>query len=389
MKILFVCGAGRVFGREMVTLSLMKGLRERGHEVSCVTSRWSNGEFERRIAALSIPFVALPLGFISKTLSLSALGMTFEQVRKLPSLWVGYKRIKESLKPDVVVHSAFHHTLLLMPLLRNSIDVFHVHDAFAPTRFYRAIFKAFNKRIDAFVGVSRFVANTLRSLELPPAKVHFVLNGITRAQSEDCSKNGNNGISEETSAVSNLPLRIGIVGQVAEWKGHEDLVDALHILDKRGEKFVCKIYGDGNEEFTSRLKCQIVNYGLADKVKWMGFVDDRAKIYCNIDVCVTPSRFQEPFGMVAAEAAIFGLPVIATRLGGLPEIVLDQRTGYLIDVNSPEQIAEKFSVLAGSRKTLVEMGRTAVHHTEGTLSEEKMVEGMESLFQEFIEECHW
>src|SRR5689334_9801408 len=93
VKILFVCGAGYVYGKEIITLSLMQGLRERGHDVRCLISTWSDGEYAKRLRASSIPYYKLPLGFISKTLTRSAMRMTVDTLDKTPGLWLGYRRM--------------------------------------------------------------------------------------------------------------------------------------------------------------------------------------------------------------------------------------------------------------------------------------------------------
>jgi glycosyltransferase involved in cell wall biosynthesis len=381
MKILFVCGAPRVFGRETVTLSLMKGLRDRGHEITCVTSTWSSGAFERNVEGLSIPFVRLPLGFISKRVSVSSICMTLAQARKLPSLWFGYKRIMDSMKPDLVVHSAFHHVFLLAPLMGTSKDVYHIHTGFAPTSFYRTLFKVLSRRIDAFVGVSRFVATKITELGVPAAKVHFVLNGVETETDSIGSSNGQGAKQEAEQRTPSFPPLIGIVGQVEEWKGHEDLIEALRILDDRGQPFICRIYGDGSKEFAKRLRSRIANYGLTDKVKWMGFVEDQKMIYDDMDVCVVPTRGPEPFGMVAAEALMHGVPVVASRAGGLPEVILNDKCGCFVDVRSPEQIADRIRDLTRSGSKKSESGGIENSRVLDVLSAKRMVDEMETLFE--------
>jgi len=69
-------------------------------------------------------------------------------------------------------------------------------------------------------------------------------------------------------------------------------------------------------------------------------VADRQNIYPNLDVCVMPSKTKEPFGLAALEAAFFGMPVIVTRRGGLPEIVEHEFNGLMVDAERPAQLAD-------------------------------------------------
>lgn len=384
MRVLVVCGAGRRYGKETVTLSLIEGLRKRGHEVMCLTSTWSDGSFESRLNRLPIPNQKLPLGFISKTFAWLAIRMTLDQLRKLPSLWFGYRTCTRKFKPDVVLHSNLHHIVLLWPLLGRYENVFHVHDCFAPTFFYRQLFKVLSRRLSLFVGVSKFVANTLINLGVPKNKITYVLNGIAVSESI-CGAEDSNGLNHMNNLSGQRePIRIGIVGQIGEWKGHEDLIDALCILEEKQEPFVCRIFGGGSPEFAAKLKSRIEAYELTNKVEWMGFVDDRKLIYDGMDVCVVPSRGSEPFGMVAAEALMYGIPVVASRAGGLPEVILDEDCGYLVDTRSPEQIADKIRELSGFSAKRSGIGRIANAQALTVLSANRMIDEMETLFQSLI-----
>jgi len=379
MRILCLCAAGRFYGRENVTLSLLNGLSDRGHEVLCLSSSWNDGEFERRLTESSIPYKAIPLGFISKTLSPSALRMTAVQGMRIPELWVKYGNTIKSFKPDVVVHSNLHHLALLLPVLGKQINIFHLHDAFAPTDFHRRLFERFNRRVEAFVAVSKFIAENLKDLGVPANKIKCVPNGVIAGQ------NGTRNQRLISGQSRNGSLRIGIVGQVAEWKGHEDLVEAVALLNNTDSAFVVRVFGDGSPQFTSSLKSRITRLGLENKFEWMGFVADQHSIYQDMDVCVVPSRFSEPFGLVAAEALHHGIPVIASCKGALPEIVQDGETGYVIEARAPEQLAAKLADLANSSDKRLHLGEAARRYATTFLSADTMVVGFESLMTQLTD----
>lgn len=385
MRILVVCAAGYTYGKESITFSLVQGLRKRGHELIVLTSTWSNGEFERSLREFSIPNQKLPLGFISKTFTRSAIWMTLDQLRRVPTLWYGYRKSVRSFQPDVVIHSTFHHVCLLWPFLGKGINIFHVHDAFPQTTFYRRIFKIVNQRISMFVGVSNFTARRLIDLGIPNQKVTTVLNGVRvtgaiTGNSKPAGLRQDNNLGKQKD-----PMRIGIVGQVAEPKGHEDLIDALTILEGKCHPFLCRVFGDGSPEFMAKLKSKIERHGFTDKVQWMGFVSDRDSIYDQIDVCVVPSRFAEPFGLVAVEAASYGLPVVATRRGGLGELIIDGQTGYMVDPESPAQIAERLCEILASSDRRKQMGQTARSHVLKSFSIDSMTDGIEAILRSLIE----
>jgi glycosyltransferase involved in cell wall biosynthesis len=140
-------------------------------------------------------------------------------------------------------------------------------------------------------------------------------------------------------------IRIGIVGQVIPRKGHEDLVDACKLLKEDGVSFELLIYGSGFPDYIELVKNLILKNNLTNDVHWMGFEKDLNNIYSKLDVMVAPTRNEEPFALVALEAAAYKVPVIASRSGGFPESVLDNKTGFLVDKNAPEMIAQKIKLL--------------------------------------------
>lgn len=380
MKILFVCGAGFVYGKEIITLSLMQGLRERGHDVRCIISSWAHDDYDRRLAATDIPFISLPLGFISKTLNASAMRMTVDTLSKSPQLWLGYRRYLKEFQPDAVVHSTFHHILHLWPLLDVRNTYFHVHDPFAPTNFYRRVFSLLNRRVRAFIGVSRYIEDSIVALGVPPEKVYAVLNGITPPE----SLNGNGHDRAATVAASpdtqTAPVRIGIVGQIGAWKGHDDFVEALKELKQAKLPFTAMIFGEGMKDYVAALKQKIEDYQLTEQVRWIGFVKSPGEIYPQMDICVVPSRSQDPCPTVAIETAHFGVPVIATRRGGLPEIVQHEKTGFLIDAEAPAQLAEKLRLLIEDTALRQQMARESKTHSSSHLTSQRMAEQMEAIF---------
>jgi glycosyltransferase involved in cell wall biosynthesis len=379
MRILFICGAGTVSGREIATLNLMAGLKERGHEVRCVASTWGDGRFQQRLEALPVKHISLPLGFISKTLSWSAIWMSLDQLRRVPGLWIGYRRYVREFRPEVVVQSNFHHIFMLWPLLHSDNTFFHVHDSFPNTGFYRRLFRLFNRRLAAFIGVSRYIAESMVRLGVPPGKVSAVYNGVVLSNSSNGDCAGAMRQPEERDNASHI-VSIGIVGQVGDWKGHDDFIEALRELRKAGVGFSCTIFGKGEPEYIAALDEKIKAYDLSEQVRHAGFVNNHREIYRAVDICVVPSRVNEAFGMVAAEAAHFGVPVIATRLGALSEIVQDGETGFLVDTESPSQLASKLRLLIEDAALRRRMGRAALRFASGKFTQASMAEQMEAVF---------
>jgi glycosyltransferase involved in cell wall biosynthesis len=311
-----------------MALELGQGLARNGQPVSFITSFWNNSDFSNRLKAAGLPTQVLHLGFISATLTVECLRMTSEQIWHLPDLLWRYARVLRLLNPRKVVHTNWHHMLLLLPFLRPDRDLYWLHEFVPDLPQYRRVFGWFTRRLNCFVCVSQAVAGSLRQLGIDEAKIRVIYNGITGPVSTN--------LTPRPATV----FRIGIVGQVGAWKGHDDLLDAFAAVHQKHGSCELHVFGKGNATYKSELERKSIGLGIANCIKWHDFVHDRRDIYSNLDVCVVPSRSQEPLPTSAIEAGFSGLPVIATRRGGSPEVVEHETNGLLVEAQQPTELAD-------------------------------------------------
>jgi D-inositol-3-phosphate glycosyltransferase len=150
------------------------------------------------------------------------------------------------------------------------------------------------------------------------------------------------------------------IGRLEKLKGVDILIDAVAQLDERD--FTLLIVG-GDEHaagLKAELRQQAADAGVTANVRFEGAVPhERLPLYYNAaDVCVVPSYY-ESFGLVAVEAMACGVPVVASRVGGLVSTVTDGVTGYLIPWRCPEPFAEKLEVLLNNPELRANFGRAA------------------------------
>ncbi len=342
-KIWIVCGAGYVSGKEIVSFTLGEGLRQRGHDVRFMTSRWSNGDFPRRLSAGHFPNKILPLGFISMKLNPYAVKGTLHQLVLWPALVSGFISLAGAMDQHTVIHTNWHHALLLLPFLDRNRDIFWVHEVVPKSTRYARVFGAIARRSGCIVCVSEAVARSLEAIDVPPDRLVVVHNGVKLP-------------AEVAPRGTQDVLRFGIVGQIGEWKGHDDAFDALRILAGRGERIALKIFGAGNDAYVALLRRKAMQLGVGPMVDWCGYFSNRDEMFSELDVVLAPSRWVEPFGMSALEAAAFGRPVICSSQGGLPEIVEHGRTGFVVKSCQPELLAQAMSRFIENRELVSEMG---------------------------------
>ena len=151
------------------------------------------------------------------------------------------------------------------------------------------------------------------------------------------------------------------VGRLEPLKGVDILIGAASMLDSDVECSVLIVGGDEtSDEQVKQLQSLASNLGVGDRVAFVGAVDhDLLPLYYNAaDVCVVPSHY-ESFGLVAVEAMASGLPVVASRVGGLMGTVRDGETGYLVPWLCPEPFAERIELLLDNEPLRISLGAAA------------------------------
>lgn len=351
-----------------MSLNLLKAFKERGFEQLAITSTWTDGKFSKCLADEGIREIALPLGTFSKRLSLQAMSWTLNSLFKAPKLWIGLNRAFKQFQPDVLLLTNPKQGVWAYPWLKWQPSFLIEHSMKSVSSANRWMYLRLEERLSAFVAVSQFMRSHLFDLGVQDGNVRVIYNY--------CSKDS----APDHKPEKNRPIRIGIAGQVSPHKGFDSLLDATTVLSRRNIDFQVVVFGSGDEQYVSDLKARIESWGLTARWKWMGHTADRETIYRGMDLCVVPSRFDEPFGMAALEASAHGLPVIAARRGGLPEIVVDHETGFLVNTDDQETFADRIARFASNPRLLGEMGYRGQVRVLREFSQERTTTSYEALF---------
>jgi glycosyltransferase involved in cell wall biosynthesis len=350
--VLLVGGGNIIAGKEIMLLALARGLREAGCKVEIITSTWgAEREFVTRLKSEGFSYRLLRLGFISMSLRLMPILWTLDQLRYWPSLVIEYRKAIAAAAPQAVIHTNWQHALLLLPFLDPARDIYWNHEIVPDNWRYRRVFHAIANRVAIIVCVSHAAARSLQALGIDPARIVVIHNSVPPPD------------APLAAPEAKRPLRLGMVGQIGEWKGHGDVLQALASLTGGADDVVLKIFGTGDARYVDALKARAESLGLTRQIEWAGFVASQRDIYSRIDVCLMPSRAEESFGLAALEAGIYGRPVICTSLGALPEVVRDGETGFLVEAGRPDQLAAAISTFAQQPERISAMGAAARKRT--------------------------
>ena len=311
MRILAVCAVAHPGGAEIGLLRLARRLTARGHELTLATP--GPGPLDDA----GLPVVRIALG-----------GMQRRAGARAALSWPRARRLTRDA--DVVYLNGTVSGRLL-PALAGRRTVLHVHDIVARApRFW--------SRADAVLADSQAVADRLP--RLAAEVVYCPVELDVPAHPAPWPVNGGDG-----------PV-IGFVGRVEPRKGPIDLVRAAPAI--RAGAPGARIVLVGDDPYGS-APGYVARVRASHDVEHVPWVADGAAVMRHLDVLVAPSR-QEPFGTVLAEAMAAGTPVVATRVGGLAEVVVDGETGRLVTPGRPDELAAAVLDVLGRR---AQMGAAA------------------------------
>jgi glycosyltransferase involved in cell wall biosynthesis len=177
---------------------------------------------------------------------------------------------------------------------------------------------------------------------------------------------------------------VAFAGRLVAEKGVDDLLDAMSIVIKRIPNAILLLAGDGHER--THLETKAVRIGIRENVCFLGHLS-RLHLEEQLKgawVQVVPSRWEEPFGIVAAEAMMRGTAVVATNTGGLNEIIQDHKTGRLVPVNDPESLSKALTSMLLDPRTTEELGRNGRDFSLKHLTEKIFVDRFEDLYGKLI-----
>ncbi len=174
---------------------------------------------------------------------------------------------------------------------------------------------------------------------------------------------------------------VGVVGNLYPVKGHQYLIEGIPAVLKKCPNTSFVFAGRGQLE--KELKDQVHRLGLDERVHFLGLRQDISTILALLDVFVLPS-LSEGLSMAILEAMMAGKPVIATRVGGNPEIVLDGETGFLVPPRDSQTLADQLVTLLTNKEQAAQFAARGKRRAEGQFSLQTMVHAYQSLYDKCL-----
>lgn len=227
------------------------------------------------------------------------------------------------------------------------------------------------QQADRLICVSNSLRDYMRGLGHPDEKIRVVHNGVTVSP------------LEAKVADKTVFWTLGMVALFRPRKGLEVLLEALKILAEQNLPLRLKCVGGFESE-----KYEIDVYNLADKlnvghlIDWTGFEKNVRARLKEMQIMVLPSQFGEGLPMVVLEAMAVGLPVVASKVEGIPEAIRDGQDGLLFTPNNPEELASQIRQLIKNRSLWSEISQSAWKRQRSEFSDRSMAARIASVYDE-------
>jgi glycosyltransferase involved in cell wall biosynthesis len=384
IKILRVIARLNMGGPALHVAYLTAGLRERGYDTTLVAGSLARGED-------SMAFVADARDV--QIVRIDELGREISPLRDLVAT-VRLARLIRRERPDILhTHTAKAGTVGRVAALlagrrspRIVVHTFHGHvlrGYFGPIRswVFRLLERWLAARTTALIAVSPQVRDDLVALGVaPPERFAVIRLGIELGERVAAEQNGR-AESRRYLGIEPGRFAVGWIGRMTAVKRTDDVLVAFKRLRDEGVDAVLCMVGDGPDR--PELERRAHELGIVRDTLFLGYQEDVAPFYAAFDALVLPSS-NEGTPVSAIEALAAGRPVVATRVGGVPDVVQEGDDGFLVEPGATDDLADRLARLARDPELRERMGRAGRERVLPRYAVERLVDDVDRLYRSLL-----
>jgi glycosyltransferase involved in cell wall biosynthesis len=326
-----------------------------------------------------------------KPIRMAHLGRELHPIRDIVTLWQLVRIIRRE-KPDIVhTHTAkagfvgrMAAFLAGVPIVIHTFHGHVLHGYFGPlkTGFFRLAERCMARFSTLIIAVSEQCRRDLLKYKVSgPDHIRTIPLGLELERFHDKPV----GAREEIRKEFHIPQDAFVVGMIARMvpiKKHEDLFRAIPIVLQSFPDTYFLIVGDGERRpFLEELAREL---NITHRCVFTGFREDQKRVYEAVDLVVLTSA-NEGLPVAVIEALSAGKPVVSTRVGGVPELIEDGRTGYIVEPENVESIAEGLMKAVSQPEQTQAMGFIAQKETIRKFSIQRLIQDIDLLYQELLQ----
>lgn len=250
----------------------------------------------------------------------------------------------------------------------------------AKQRLLVSLDKRIAREFNRIIAVSRQIEGELLAAGVPSSKLRLLHNAIV---SERYCRSGRRGVLAEMIGRPSANPVLASIGRLSLEKGHADLIDAVNIVVKQGHKVSLILIGDGPER--SNLIRQSKVLGLESFVYLPGYLNEPQRLLEEVDLMILPSH-TEGLPNAALEALLMEVPVLATKVGGTPEVITDGETGRLVPPHSPEALAAGILDFLGNQELWKRMASRGKEVVRRNFDFQVRTKKLQRIYEEIVRE---
>ena len=382
VRILRVIARLNMGGPALHVSYLTRGLDQRGYSTTLVAGELARGEDsmsfiadELGVEVIDVPELRREISPVSDPAAIRRLVREIQRIRphilhthtaKAGAVGRTAALLAGDARPPVIVHTYHGH------VLRGYFDPIR-------TRFFRETERALARHTTRLIAVGPEVRDDLVALGVAPVEQFVVIRlGIDLEQRVSGARRAEFrrlfGIPEERFVV-------GWIGRMTTIKRVPDVLLSFKALLDRGVDATLCLVGDGPDR--PAIEQQAAALGIARHILSVGYQEDVAPYYSFFDALVLPSA-NEGTPVVAIEALAAGRPVVATRVGGVPDVVSEGEDGFLVEVGDVEGVAAALERLARDPALRARMGAAGPPRVVPRYRVERLVDDVDALYRELL-----
>jgi glycosyltransferase involved in cell wall biosynthesis len=273
-------------------------------------------------------------------------------------------------RPPIIVHTFHGH------VLRGYFD---------PVRAYgfRLLERWLATRTTRLIAVSPQVRDDLVELGVAPAEKFAVIRLGIELDERIATAPDARAETRRQLGVPADAFVVGWIGRMTGVKNTDDVLTALRLLHDRGvDAYLCMV-GDGPDR--DRIEHRAHELGVVKRCLFLGYQEQVARFYAAFDGMILPS-VNEGTPVSAIESLAAGRPVVATRVGGVPDVVDDGEDGFLVDPGSTAQLADRLEQLARDPALRARMGEHGAGRMGARYAVARLVDDMDALYRQLLQE---
>lgn len=369
-------------GQELNLLEICRDLSRRGHQVTLLYEREGNLLDQYR-------------EFCQHVIRINSYGFDRRRIDDVLNFFPSLIQLGTvPVSQDSVIFSNVYHTVFWGYLLaRYRQRPFVCYLQVPPFDFNRQRLLGL-KGVDRFIAVSHQTKQNWTAIGYDPHKIDVVLNGTDTKKFQPAADL--DSVRSQWGVPQNHKV-ISYVGRLDKDKGLETLITAFALSLKTNPNASLLIAGkpllhinpiknrecpEECRKYEQSLEQLVIDFNIQHQVKFLGHITNTEALYQASDVAVVPSRWPDPCPRVVIEAMSCGTPVVASRIGGIPEVLTGEFDAQLVEPDHPQVLANTLNQVMMWRDHNPELGQRCRNHILNYFSREKMVDGIErSLLQ--------